>query len=124
MFINKTDNSAFNFFMPEGFADQKIERPVPMFEKLENIAYGASISIPTKTMEASVTIGDLTGNVAIAVAGTGIASGAKVYAVVTADGASRTVTAGSGVVGDSIVVEDGVTRVVTFLYDGTSWLMF
>lgn len=119
--INTTTGSSFNFVAPDGASNQKVEVLFPVNE-VQTPDFAAAIDIDITQMSTIVNAGDLTGDATINLdINEKVTGGAILILQLTASGATRTVTLGTGIDGDSVSITDGATVNVMAIFDGTSF---
>lgn len=124
-FIRKETNASYNFKAPNvaGHADGVIE---VLFPSVDTQApdYAATIAVDVTQMTTIVEVGALTGDATInATIDTEVTKNAEMLIKLTASGAARTVTLGTGLSGAAIVIPSGATAYALLKYDGTDFVV-
>ncbi len=123
MWVNKDDNSSFNFKAPRGYSGKQ-EILFPVTDK-QDVAYAATRNLAVKAQKTIVKVGILTGALALTVTTDAqVEIGAELYVVVTSDAnvAGRVVTPGAGFSQKAVTVLQNKTDLLYFIYDGASFL--
>ncbi|HNX65626.1 MAG TPA: hypothetical protein PKH02_02015 [Bacteroidales bacterium] len=123
-FIKTTTNASYNFKAPNvvGDTDAKIEVLFPSVDT-QTPDYAATIAVAVAAMNTIVEVGALTGDATInATIDTDVTKNAEMLLKLTASGAARTVTLGTGLSGSAIVVPSGATVYALLKYDGTNFV--
>lgn len=117
-------NSSYNFKAPniEADADQKIEVVFPTQEALAPTA-AAEIAVNINRQTTVIDLGELTENATLnATIGSDVERGAIVTVKAKSDTTARSVTFGTGFTAPAIAGTISKTKVVSFIYDGSSFL--
>ena len=87
-------------------------------------AYAASIAVAPNASLTFFKPAALTGNLALTATVSNSQVGDILVAILTASGGNRTVTPGSGITknGTNIVIADGTTAALLFVFDGTTFV--
>lgn len=124
MFINMNQNSSYNFKAPNiaADADKKIEVVFPTQEALSpNVAAATDVNINRQTTV--IDLGELSANTTLnATIGEDVERGAIVTVKAKSDGTARNVTFGDGFAAPAVAGTVSKTKVVSFIYDGTTFL--
>jgi len=121
--IHLTTNASYNFVAPEiaADADKKIEVVFPTQEQ-QTVAADAEIAIAIERQHTSVDIGEMAANAAIDLTiADHVEAGATLSIKGKSDGTARRMTFGTGL---TALVASGTinkTKIVHFMYDGTTF---
>jgi hypothetical protein len=124
MYLNMTQNSSYNFKAPSiaADADKKIEVVFPTQEALAP-AVAAVTAVEINRQTTVIDLGELAANVTLnATIGTDVERGAIVTVKAKSDGTARSVTFGDGFTAPAVAGTISKTKVVSFIYDGASFL--
>jgi hypothetical protein len=101
--------------------NNRIKAPFGVPEQL-SFAYAATLAIAPWNMESVFIIAQLTGNITInSTNDAETPVGANLSLKMSADGTNRTVTLGTGFLGNSITVTASKSVIAEFKYDGSKW---
>jgi hypothetical protein len=122
MYINKNDNSSFNFRAPLGMPDSSINEvlfPVPDIRA--DVDTSAAVDI--KQMVTHLDLGELAANAELDLnISNQVTAGAILHIKVKSDGTARDVVFGDGVTSPDLEGVISKTKVQGFLYNGTVFL--
>lgn len=122
MYINKTDNSSFNFRAPLGMADSSINEvlfPVPDI----NTNVDLTAAVPVKQMVTHLDLGELSANKTLDLdISSQLTGGAVLHVKVKSDASARSLTLGTGITGPVLAGTINKTKVQSFIYNGTGFI--
>jgi hypothetical protein len=89
----------------------------------QSVPYAATVEVAVRNQKTMVNIGEMSGNMTVNLDnGKELRAGAELIVKTKSDATARTVTLGTGIAGTSVAGTINKTKVLTFVYDGVSFL--
>ena len=122
--INMTTNASYNFRAPEitADADSKVEVVFPTNEA-QSVTAAATIAVAINRQVTVIDIGGMGANATInATIGSDVERGALLTVKGASDGTARSMSFGTGFTAPAVAGTISKTKVVSFIYDGSTFL--